>query len=749
VWIAQCESGLARSTDGVTFSPVVFLGRGANIGIFHEGAYFFAVHRNAIFASQDGLQWTPLPIYREGDPTQIVAYGNGTYVFVGQDLLLHASGDLVHWETGYFPATVSSVIFENGTFLAYAVGGVVLASTDGKYWKEAKVQPPYVMTHGGGRFVNLSDSQVFTSTDGLTWTGVPYQGFFRYPYTVAYGAGRFVGATEQGLLVTLDGSSWQALWPWAGTNQYPQTRPRYQPEAQRFSAVVGSWSPQGGYWALRLSEDGKVWSEHLIQPLTPNSSFGDGAATAGNGQWVMVGALGQDGAWASSTDLVSWNSGSIPGISSLLDVTYGDGRYVAVGAGGAIATSTDGTHWAVVESPTTHQLTRVVFGHGKFIAVGGAFLESDDGLTWNGGGAGGGRVIDISVLPFGFSLLGDYGKLTISYDGVTWLDLGEGMSIRSALYPWMGHYLTLVDKSPSTFAVTDDFVNWSYVYSNLINSPLSITSNGETLVVNDSAFASGCLGPGIASAAPSAGPGEGGNPVTVRGAGLSACDSVFFGQTPAPSFTIDSDIQITAIAPAYAGTDSVRITVSPRGDYPPSGWFYPYTYILDPVVTGRAPSVLSTAGREGFALGGFGFGTNASIGLGGEVYPLVGQVTMQGGLTGMTQPLPAGTYDLVVRPQDGTSLTVPDALTYADPPTITAVGFQDNPPRLIITGSGFQPACTAQIDGLGIGLKKYKGNGKIVVMASGLKKLLPKGKAHAISVVNPDGLVSLPLVFHR
>lgn len=71
----------------------------------------------------------------------------------------------------------------------------------------------------------------------------------------------------------------------------------------------------------------------------------------------------------------------------LADVTFGNGRYVAVGHTGTVLTSTDGTTWTLIDTGTSAWLQAVLWSaaHGRFIAVGndGEITHSPDGLTWS------------------------------------------------------------------------------------------------------------------------------------------------------------------------------------------------------------------------------------------------------------------------------------------------------------------------------------------------------------------------------
>jgi hypothetical protein len=74
--------------------------------------------------------------------------------------------------------------------------------------------------------------------------------------------------------------------------------------------------------------------------------------------------------------------------------------------------------------------------------------------------------------------------------------------------------------------------------------------------------------PGINGVLPTQGPARGGNPVTIYGSGLSFARSVAFGTVPASSYTVNSDAQITAIAPPQPIATTVVVSVTTMGGDP-------------------------------------------------------------------------------------------------------------------------------------------------------------------------------------
>jgi len=95
------------------------------------------------------------------------------------------------------------------------------------------------------------------------------------------------------------------------------------------------------------------------------------------------------------------------------------------------------------------------------------------------------------------------------------------------------------------------------------------------------------------------------------------------------------------------------------------------------------------------------------------------------------------------------SPTTPAAPIGEEPLSVTGVASFSNPLRLTVSGSGFQAGCTVQVNGKPVPDTAFRGSHMAVAEGAGLEGLLPKGSAVHITVVNPDGGVSSPLVFTR
>jgi hypothetical protein len=94
--------------------------------------------------------------------------------------------------------------------------------------------------------------------------------------------------------------------------------------------------------------------------------------------------------------------------------------------------------------------------------------------------------------------------------------------------------------------------------------------------------------PTVEAIRPTGGPETGGTSVTITGSGFTGATAVDFGSVPASSFTVDSDTQINAVAPAGSGTVDVTVT-TPTGTSPATAADR-FTYTGAPGAVSPAPT---------------------------------------------------------------------------------------------------------------------------------------------------------------
>lgn len=290
----------------------------------------------------DHWHWrNPLP---QGKPLYGIAYGSGTFVAVGEYIVL-TSPDGVDWTMRPSGSTyvLRSIAYDNGIFVAVGTTSpcgcgdssiVILTSPDGIDWTvRSSDASGYLrdVVYGNGIFVTVGaiidpsgEMRVMTSPDGLTWT-VRSAGNSDLLRTIGFGGGTFVVAGAGGTILTShDGINWTVQ---AADPEYAVDGIAYG--AGLFVAVGGGVSGSD----IRTSSDGITW--------TKQASY--------------------------LSDVI------------LYDVTYSNGVFVVVGSSGAILTSADGAIWAFLPSRTLNSLFGVAYGNDTFVAVGnsGSILQSD------------------------------------------------------------------------------------------------------------------------------------------------------------------------------------------------------------------------------------------------------------------------------------------------------------------------------------------------------------------------------------
>lgn len=169
--------------------------------------------------------------------------------------------------------------------------------------------------------------------------------------------------------------------------------------------------------------------------------------------------------------------------------------------------------------------------------------------------------------------------------------------------------------------------------------------------------------PAVTGLSPAQGPLAGGTSVTITGTDLLGATAVAFGATPATSFTVVSDTQITAVAPAAANVGPVDVTVTTSAGssakvaadqyaytYPFAGFFAPVDNlpVVNQVHAGRAiPIKFSLGGDYGLGIVPTGYPTATQVNCATGAPVNSGTLTDTAGGSGLQYDPAAGTYTYV------------------------------------------------------------------------------------------------------
>ncbi|WP_342726010.1 Ig-like domain repeat protein [Bradyrhizobium sp. B097] len=184
--------------------------------------------------------------------------------------------------------------------------------------------------------------------------------------------------------------------------------------------------------------------------------------------------------------------------------------------------------------------------------------------------------------------------------------------------------------------------------------------------------------PAVVSISPTTGPAAGGTTVVIAGGSFNTATAVHFGATSATSFTIDSNEQITAVAPAGTGTVDVTVT-NPSGTSSTSP-VDQYTYVASaPTVTSISPTTGPTSGGTTVIITGTGLTAATAVTFGAT--PATSFTVNSSTQITATSPAGTGTVDITVTTAAGTSATsAADRFTFAAATaTQTALTSSQNP----------------------------------------------------------------------
>lgn len=277
-----------------------------------------------------GVTWTAGSIPAFGAATiQSIAYGNGVYVAVGASGYLATSTNGTSWtaRTSTFGTTaIDCVHFYNGLFVIGGASGKRAWSEDGITWTATAVfgagtenVAGITCSNTSGIWTAVGGAKAETSVDGRTWVASGTVFGTKTMYAVAFGAGMYVAVGSAGAIYT---------------------------------------STNGAAWTVRTS----------------SSTADINSVAYGDGRFVTVDALGRVAVNSSPT--LTWPTPTAV-TTAFYGVAYGNRQFVAVGASGALYTSPDAGTWTSRTSGfSTTAIYGVCLGNGQFVACGASAKTS-------------------------------------------------------------------------------------------------------------------------------------------------------------------------------------------------------------------------------------------------------------------------------------------------------------------------------------------------------------------------------------
>ncbi|GMO41194.1 MAG: hypothetical protein Ta2B_20970 [Termitinemataceae bacterium] len=292
-----------------------------------------------------------------------LAFGNSTYVAVGDDKKVAVSADGINWTA----ATDTSAFYSSGDDNVVDIKGIAYGNSKfvavGFWHKQSN--------DSGWKFIA-------SSSDGNTWTSYNLDSNLgnrpNELYTVVYANNEFIVGGMGGKTAKFAdaGSTWADITaiPAGGDSNTVDVRGIAYGSSTHIA--VGYWHPNPNGWKYIAASTSPInWAEVLNLDFlgsSPNELY---CATFGNSKFVIGGAGGKI---ATSSNGTTWTLATDTGFSSeVLGITYGNSKFIAVGGGSRIGESTDGISWdtATISGYGSINFSSVAFGSSKFVAAGG------------------------------------------------------------------------------------------------------------------------------------------------------------------------------------------------------------------------------------------------------------------------------------------------------------------------------------------------------------------------------------------
>jgi hypothetical protein len=205
-----------------------------------------------------------------------------------------------------------------------------------------------------------------------------------------------------------------------------------------------------------------------------------------------------------------------------------------------------------------------------------------------------------------------------------------------------------------------------------VTTPSGTSSTGSSDHYTDG---SAPAAPSVSSLGTTSGGSGGGTVVIVSGSGFTNASAVSFGSYPAASFFVNSDSQLTAVAPPQAAaTIDVTVTTPSGTSGTSSSDHFTYSAATAPSVSSVSPNSGSTAGGQYVTISGSHF-TGASAVSFGSTAAASFTVVADGTLFATAPAESAATIDVTVTTPSGTSSTgSSDHFTFQSDAALTGFG---------------------------------------------------------------------------
>ena len=363
IYVGAAWDALLISSDGVTWKAQKLENDIKVRRVCYVNNLFIAMGRQ-ILTSVNGFDWVLRDIGSWTDELVAATYGNGRILAIGfQTVGESTDGTVWNWidaewtnvGTDEWGVDFSGSISFGSVFVAVGSGGIA-TSANGRSWQYQFVETGTSLNdvaYTGEQFVAVGDNgAILMSDDGRKWTNLRSQ-IREQLYRVVATDDVALAVGSDGVIVTSEDGI-----RWTKRHQATGLELRGVAYGNDMYVAVGWWDYRPNFSQVILnSRDGKVWTFNNDLPFRWSSALTDIVFAEGR---FIVSAFELSNNWQSapgiiysSSDGLKWerhylgeSATPYPWVkSSLRDVAYANGLFVAVGAMGRSEVSRNGFEW--------------------------------------------------------------------------------------------------------------------------------------------------------------------------------------------------------------------------------------------------------------------------------------------------------------------------------------------------------------------------------------------------------------------
>jgi hypothetical protein len=403
--IVSTAGSLWRTTDGANwYSCGIAASTTAEIRIGYANSRWFAFINNInsylTFSVDDGVTWVTNAISGVASALQFtsIAYGAGLYVMVTNAGTIYSSPDTLIWtlrQSSPNGVAFTKIVYANGYFVAINNGNgtsftdQIYTSTNGTTWTAvagiaAAVQPSDVI-YANSVWVIVSSNGAgngLSSPDAITWTSRSQQGSL---VQVVYANSIFAAVGGVGVATSTDGLTWTSnasadlignSIAWTGSKWIV-------PVTRSSSSLYTTSTTNFSTWTIKYD------NPHNVTPFGVVNVGANTIFIGVTGSMVVEPSLAQLG-YGSSLTASNSNSSTYTPLTSSRLLAYGASTYVAAFANNTYYSS-DAINWTATNSqptvtiPMTGSQRAIYYLNSTFFIVSNTspyLNKSTDGITW-------------------------------------------------------------------------------------------------------------------------------------------------------------------------------------------------------------------------------------------------------------------------------------------------------------------------------------------------------------------------------